>query len=137
MACSIAKNLGAGTTVARIDHYGYMAPENREPMRRMGVDRVIYPEYLAAQEIITALEHPWTRYWFEFHHGEIILAGIRLRAGAPIVGMQLKEFAKTNHKLSTWQQSSATTKASYREAATVWRKATYSMSRSPTSTSTP
>lgn len=97
VACSIAKTLGAVTTVARIDHYGYMAPENREPMRQMGVDRVIYPEYLAAQEIITALEHPWTRYWFEFHNGQIILAGIRLRAGAPIIGMQLKQFASTNH----------------------------------------
>ena len=97
VACSIAKNLGASTTVARISHYGYMAPENREPMHRMGVDRVIYPEYLAAQEIVTALEHPWTRYWFEFHNGAIILAGIRMRPGAPIIGMQLKEFATSNH----------------------------------------
>ena len=97
VACSIAKTLGASTTVALIDHYGYMAPENRAPMKQMGVDRVIYPEYLAAQEIITALEHPWTRYWFEFHNGEVILAGVRLRAGAPLIGMQLKEFASTNH----------------------------------------
>jgi len=97
VACSIAKTLGAATTVARIAHYGYMAPENRAPMKQMGVDRVIYPEYLAAQEIITALEHPWTRYWFEFHNGEIILAGVRLREGAPLIGMQLKEFASSNH----------------------------------------
>ncbi|MDE6285833.1 MAG: Trk system potassium transporter TrkA [Muribaculaceae bacterium] len=97
VACSIAKNLGATTTVARINHYGYMAPENRAPMKRMGVDHVIYPEYLAAQEIVTALEHPWTRYWFEFHDGAIILAGVKLRRGAPLIGMQLKEFAMTNH----------------------------------------
>lgn len=98
VACSIAKTLGAATTVARISHYGYMAAENRKPMKQMGVDRVIYPEYLAAQEIITGLKHPWTRYWFEFHDGKIILAGVRLRAGAPIIGMQLKEFASTNHE---------------------------------------
>ena len=79
VACSIAKTLGAATTVARISHYGYMAAENRKPMKQMGVDRVIYPEYLAAQEIITGLKHPWTRYWFEFHDGKIILAGVRLR----------------------------------------------------------
>lgn len=97
VACSIAKTMGAGITVARISHYGYMAPENRESMKRMGVDRVIYPEYLAAQEIVTALDHPWTRYWYEFHNGEIILAGVRLRPGAPLIGMQLKEFASTNH----------------------------------------
>ena len=97
VACSIAKTLGAVTTVARINHYGYMAPENREPMKKMGVDQVIYPEYLAAREIMTALEHPWTRYWFEFHDGAIILAGVKLRRGAPLIGMQLKEFAMTNH----------------------------------------
>lgn len=97
VACSIAKTMGAGITVARISHYGYMAPENHESMKRMGVDRVIYPEYLAAQEILTALDHPWTRYWYEFHNGEIILAGVRLRSGAPLVGMQLKDFASSNH----------------------------------------
>ena len=46
VACSIAKNLGAKTTVARIDSYDFMDPENSVFVRRMGVDRVIYPEYM-------------------------------------------------------------------------------------------
>lgn len=97
VACSIAKSLGAHVTVARVQHWGFMDPKNREAMTRMGVDRVIYPEYLAATEIISALEHSWVRNWFELHDGEIILVGVRIRDDAPLAGMQLKEFAISNH----------------------------------------
>lgn len=96
VACSIAKNLGAHNTVARIDSYEFMNPENAAHVRRMGVDRVIYPEYLAAQELVTALEHPWARNWFELHDGRIILAGVKLREGAPLVGIRLRDFATAN-----------------------------------------
>ncbi len=93
VACSIAKRLGAQTTVARIDTYDFMNPANSEHVRGMGVDRVIYPEYLAAEEIITSLRHSWVRNWFELHDGCIMLAGVKLREGAPLAGMQLKDFA--------------------------------------------
>jgi len=96
VACSIAKNLGAQTTVARIDSYDFMNPANADHVRHMGVDRVIYPEQVAAEEIITALRRSWIRNWFELHNGQIILAGVKLRHGAPIVGMKLKDFAFTN-----------------------------------------
>lgn len=91
VACSIAKGLGAQTTVARISHYGFMDPANKKTMIRMGVDRLIYPEYLAAAEIITALEHSWVRNWFELHEGQIILVGVRIRDNAPLAGKLLKD----------------------------------------------
>ena len=97
VACSIAKNLGAALTVARIDSYDYMDPDNFKHVRNMGVDKVIYPEYLAATQIITALEYSWMRDRFELHEGQIILAGIQLPEDAPITGMQLKDFAFSNH----------------------------------------
>lgn len=96
VACSVAKNLGARFTVARIDTYDFMNPANVAHVKHMGVDKVIYPEYLAAQEIITALKRTWVRNWFELHEGQIILAGVKLRAGAPLAGMKLKDFAYSN-----------------------------------------
>lgn len=96
VSCSIAKNLGARNTVARIDGYDFMNPDNVALVKHMGVDRVIYPEYLAAEEIVTALKHTWVRNWFELHDGCIILAGVKVRESAPIVGMILKDFAFTN-----------------------------------------
>ena len=97
VSCSIAKSLGAHVTVARVEHYAFMDPRNRIAMERMGVDRVIYPEYLAAREIISSLEHSWVRNWFELHDGQIILVGVRIKQNAPLEGMQLKEFAISNH----------------------------------------
>lgn len=97
VACSMAKSLGARRTVARIENYGFMDDQNTDFVRRMGVDRLIYPEYLAALEIRTALKITWARNWFEILGGEIIVVGVKLRDSAPIVGMQLKDFASTNH----------------------------------------
>lgn len=96
VACSIAKNLGAKVTVARIDNYDFMNPTNAEHVKHIGVDRVIYPEYLAACDIKTSLQHPWVRNWFELYDGEIILVGVKVHQNAPIAGVQLKDFTSTN-----------------------------------------
>ncbi|MCM1518111.1 MAG: Trk system potassium transporter TrkA [Pseudoflavonifractor sp.] len=94
-ACAIAKSIGAQKTVARIDNYEFMSAENREFFTRIGVNHLIYPEYLAAQEIITALDRSWVRNWFELHDGELILVGVKLRDNARLIGMQLKELASS------------------------------------------
>ena len=96
LACSIAKKLGAQRTVARIDTYEFLDAGNERYVKSMGVDSVIYPEYLAAEEIITALNRNWIRNWFELHDGRIILAGVKIRSGAPIEGMKLRDFASAN-----------------------------------------
>lgn len=92
-SCEMAKSLGAQKTVARIDNHEYLKDEHRDFFTRMGVNHLIYPEYLAAQEIITALRRSWVRNWFELHDGEIILVGVKVRENASIVGHQLKELA--------------------------------------------
>lgn len=97
VACEIAKSFGAQKTVARIDNYEFMDPAYSAFFTRSGINHTIYPEYLAALEIRTALERNWVRNWFELHDGEIIVVGIKLRDNARIAGMQLKEFAATRH----------------------------------------
>lgn len=96
-ACAIAKNLGAKKTVARIDNYEYMMVNHRGFFTNLGVDALIYPEYLAAKEIITALEHSWVRNWFEIHDGELLVIGVKIRENARIAGMQLKEVSMKEH----------------------------------------
>ncbi|MDE6490412.1 MAG: NAD-binding protein, partial [Muribaculaceae bacterium] len=97
MACSMAKQLGATRTVARIDNYEFMAPRNRDFFTGIGVDSLIYPEFLAAQEIITALDRTWVRHWFELWGGRLILVGVKLRDDARIVGMRLRDMASIGH----------------------------------------
>ncbi len=97
VACAMAKSIGAKKTVARIDNYEFQDFNNRPFFTNLGVNAVIYPEYLAAQEIITALRRSWVRHWFELHDGQLIIVGVKIRDTAKIIDMQLKEFAMTEH----------------------------------------
>ena len=97
IACAVAKSLGARKTVARIDNWGHLDPHNREVFEDIGVDNLIYPEYLAAQEICQVLKRPWARNWFELHQGELILVGVRVERGAAIEGKQLREITFSQH----------------------------------------
>ena len=93
-ACMLATNLGADKTFARINNYEYLLPENREFFKKLGVDSLIYPEQLAAEEIVSALKRPWARQWWELCDGELILIGVKVRNNAPIVGKFLYEISK-------------------------------------------
>ncbi len=62
-SCAIAKKLGAKKTVARIDNNEFLDPENGSILKQIGVDFLIYPEDLAADEIALALAHNWARFW--------------------------------------------------------------------------
>lgn len=97
-ACAIAKSMGAKKTVARIDNYEYMKAEHMPFFQTHGVDSVIYPEYYAAKEIITSLQHTWVRHWFEMWNGELILVGVKLRENASLNGMRLRDFGPLGSK---------------------------------------
>ena len=72
-ACMLAHNLGAQKTVARIDNYEYLLPKNKEFFQKLGVDSLIYPEMLAAKEIVSSIRMSWVRQWWEFCGGALIL----------------------------------------------------------------
>lgn len=97
VSCSMAKSLGAEKTVARVDNFEFKDPSNRPFFSSIGADDTIYPEYLAALEIINALNHNWARHWFELHEGELILVGVKLREGAPLIGKFLKDLGRSTH----------------------------------------
>lgn len=89
--CILAKQLGAKRTVARVDNYEYTLPEHREVFERAGVNSLIYPELLAGREIAHNVRHSWVRQWWEFQNGALLLLGVKVRKGAPIIGKPLME----------------------------------------------
>ena len=97
LACSIARSFGAKKAVARIDNYEYMEPDQLAFFSEKGISQLIYPEYLAALEIIKALERNWVRFWFEIHGGELIVVGIKIRENARLAGKKLKELSVSEH----------------------------------------
>lgn len=91
VACAMAKSMGAKKTIARVDNFNYTFSHNELVVRRMGVDHVVFPDYLSAQTVIGSLEHAWCSGWAEFEGGSIILASVVVREDSPITGHYLKE----------------------------------------------
>lgn len=92
-ACMIAKSLGAKKTVAKIDNSEYILPANQALFREMGVDSVIYPELLAAKDIINGLKMSWVRQRWDVHDGALVMLGIKLRETCKILDKPLKEIS--------------------------------------------
>ena len=95
-ACMLATNLGAKKTVARIDNYEYLLPKNKEFLQKLGVDSLIYPEMLAAKEIVSSMRMSWVRQWWEFCGGALILIGTKMREKAEILNIPLYELGGPN-----------------------------------------
>ena len=87
--CMIAHALGARKTVARVDTAEYAMPQQRDLFRKMGVGSVIYPEGLAAQEILDGIRRPWVRQYWETAGGRLVMLGVKLREKARITGVPL------------------------------------------------
>jgi trk system potassium uptake protein TrkA len=96
-ACMIASNLGAKKTVARIDNYEYLLPKNKEFFQKLGVDSLIYPEMLAAKEIVSSMRMSWIRQWWEFCGGALILIGTKMRESAEILNISLQQLGSGNN----------------------------------------
>ncbi|HEY5593419.1 MAG TPA: Trk system potassium transporter TrkA [Paludibacter sp.] len=87
-ACMLANNLGAKRTLARIDNYEYLQPKNKEFFEKLGVNYLIYPEMLAAQEIVESLKTNWLRQNLSFGNNALILLGIKVRDNAEIINQK-------------------------------------------------
>lgn len=95
-ACSLAHQLGAKKTVARIDNYEYLLQSNQQFFKNLGVDSLIYPEVLAASDIINGLKLSWVRQRWDVHDGALVLLGVKLRESATILNQPLKDLCGPN-----------------------------------------
>ena len=90
-ACMLANNLGAKKTVARINNYEYLLPKHKEFFSGLGVNSLIYPEMLAAKEIVDAVKMSWIKQWWEFAGGSLIMIGVKMREQAEILNVPFHE----------------------------------------------
>lgn len=92
-ACTMAHALGAKKTVAKVDDPEYTEEIDKAFFKEMGVDSVIYPEMLAAKDIINGLKMSWVRQRWDVHNGELVMLGIKLREGCEILNQPLKDIS--------------------------------------------
>ena len=89
-ACIIAHGIGAKKTVARSDNYEYLDPKLKPFFEKLGIDSLIYPEVLAAADIINALKLSWVRQRWDVHGGALVMLGIKLRETCEILNQPIK-----------------------------------------------
>lgn len=94
--CIIAHALGARKTVAKINDAEFAAEDKKAFFRRLGIDELIYPEILAARDIISGLKMSWVRQRWDVHDGALVMLGIKLREGCEILDKPLREISGPN-----------------------------------------
>lgn len=99
VTCALAKSMGAKRTVARVDKYDFLDKNNSIVVNNMGVDHIVYPDYLSALSVISSLEHSWSSGWNDFNDGAIIMTAVSVEEDSPIAGSKLKDMYKDNRTM--------------------------------------
>jgi len=87
----LAKKLGAKRTIARVSSAEYDAEKNMEMFKTLGIDHIIYPEELAALEVVKLIERAAATDIIEFEDGRLSLIGLKLDQSVPILRKSLAE----------------------------------------------
>jgi len=92
--CMLAKQLGCKRTIARISNTEFIDNQDTIRFSELGIDELISPEELAAEEIQLLLNKSAFNDTFEFEGGKLIMIGVSLQKTAPFVGKMVKEAAQ-------------------------------------------
>jgi len=89
--CVLAKQLGAKRTVARISNTEFIEKKEEVGFTKFGIDELISPESLAANEIALLLSQSAFNDTYEFENGALTMIGLNLSRTAIFVGKTVKE----------------------------------------------
>jgi trk system potassium uptake protein TrkA len=95
-ACILAKRYGALKTIARIDNLDYLEQSTPEFFRTLGIDSLIYPELIAAREVLGLLHETGTSEFMQFSGGKLSMFVQRLDEHAPILNKSLAQISESN-----------------------------------------
>ena len=95
-ASILAKRFGAIKTIARIDNIDYLEQSTPDFFKTLGIDSLIYPEHIAAREVLGLLHETGTTEFMEFSDGLLSMYVQRLDENAPIINKSLADIARTN-----------------------------------------
>ena len=90
----IAKKLGAKKTIARIGNSEYLEEKVNVSFSEIGVDFMIYPEELAAREMVNLILRSAATDVMDFEEGKLSVIGLRLDKDAPVIRKSVVDIAK-------------------------------------------
>ncbi|MEP2936860.1 MAG: Trk system potassium transporter TrkA [Gilvibacter sp.] len=89
--CVLAKQLGAKRTIARISNTEFIANKDALNFTQLGIDELISPERLAADEINLLLNQSGFNDTYEFEEGALTMIGLVLPRTSSFVGKTVRE----------------------------------------------
>ena len=92
LTCSLSKQLGAKRTIARITNPEFIS-DNSIDFEKLGIDEIISPEHLAANEIKLLVNDSAFTNSHDFEDGELKMMAARIQTDAPFVGKKVQEAA--------------------------------------------
>ena len=98
----LAKRFGALKTIARIDNIDYLETSTMEFFKSIGIDSLIYPELIAAREVLGLLHETGASDFMEFSGGKLAMYVQKLDEKAPIINKTLREIS-VSHKTDKYR----------------------------------
>lgn len=93
VACLLAKKYGVKTTVARVRNPEYLEVKSFSLNDTMGIDLIINPERVTAQEIVQIARNPEALNVDYYADGKVQLMELEINEASPVKGKQIKELA--------------------------------------------
>ena len=90
----LAKKLGARKTIARISNSEYLDENVDIKFSEIGIDFMIYPEELAAREMVNLILRSAATDVMDFEGGKLSVIGLRLDKDAPVIRKSILDIAK-------------------------------------------
>lgn len=98
IAAIIAKKLGAGKVIARVENREYLRDKNKHYFTELGIDSLIYPEILASEEVVNLLNQTGATKTYGFAGGKLSLFTIKLDSQAPILNKTLQQVTRESYE---------------------------------------
>jgi trk system potassium uptake protein TrkA len=92
----LAKRFGAIKTIARIDNIDFLDHSTLDFFKSIGIDSLIYPELIAAREVLGLLHETGATDFMEFSAGKLAMYVQKLDEKALILNKSLQEVSVSN-----------------------------------------
>ena len=91
VACMLANEYGVPTIISRIRNIEYAGAEWKANAEKLGIDLLINPQTVVAEELVKVITYPVATSVAEFADGRIVFLGYRIGADNPLAGITLKD----------------------------------------------
>ena len=93
VACLLAREFGTKRIIARIKSLDYSTAEWAQHATKLGIDLLINPQKVVAEEICRIVSYTAASEAAEFADGRVVFLGYLIGRGSPLAGIMLRELA--------------------------------------------